>query len=179
MFNDAQKNEYAAIKAPARIKARLENTLARPRVTPQRWVAMAACLALVASVSVFSFQRLAPRAVTLSYMDAPVTERQVTVLGGEEEAVAFGAKTIVPSGIPLYVHAVRDTKISGSGGRIHIFGKDDALVSVGTDLTLNAPAEIRWDVSDLPTGRYTLTLAEQVYEVRIDAENGAMTIYKK
>ncbi len=179
MFDDAQKNEYLAIKAPARLKKRVEHTLTRPRFTARAWTAMAACIALVTVVSVFSFRQFAPKTVSLSYLGNEVTGQEVSVSGEVEKAVAFGAKTIVPTGIPLYAHAARNTKLSVSGGSIQIFDEDGALLSVGTDLTLDAPAEIRWDVSDLPTGSYTLSLATEIYEVRIDAENGTMLIYNK
>ncbi len=179
MFDDAQKNEYAAIKAPTRLKKRVEHTLMRPRIEPRIWSAVAACIALVTVLSVFSFQHFAPKTVALSYLGHAVTEQGVTVSDGVEKAVSFGAKTIVPTGIPLYAEAKRNTKISVSGGSIQIFGEDGELISVGTDLTLDAPAALRWDVSDLPDGSYTLTLESRVYEVRIDAENGEMFIYQK
>ena len=179
MFDNAQKNEYCAIKAPARLKKRIENTLNRPRIEPRVWSTLAACIALVTAISVFAFRPFAPKTVSLSYGGKAVTGERVSVSDGKEEAVAFGAKTIVPHGIPLYVQAVKDTKLSVSGGKVHVFDQEGELVSVGTDLTLDSSAEIRWDVSDLPTGSYTFSLGTEVYEVRIDAENGTMIIYKK
>ncbi len=179
MFDEAQKKEYAAIKAPARIKKRVEHTVMRSRFEPRIWSAVAACLALVTAVSLFSFRWLSPKTVSLSYLGNTVTEQAISVAGEAEKAVAFGAKTIVPSGIPLYVRADRDTKLSVSGGNLLIFDASDELISVGTDHTLDASAEIRWDVSGLPGGTYTLSLDTQIYEVRIDAEHGEMNIYKK
>lgn len=179
MFDNAQKAEYTAIQAPAHLKKRIANTMARPRMNLQVWTSVAASIALITIVSLFSFQLLTPKKIALSYQGNAITQQGVAVLGEAEKAVAFGAKTIVPSGIPLFVQAVKDTKVSVSGGSIQRFGADGELLSVATDLTLDAPSEIRWDISFLPTGNYTLTLADQIYEIRIDAENGKMNIYKK
>ena len=179
MFNDAEKTEYAQIKAPKHLKHRIERTLAKPRFEFKCLMTLAACIALVTVISVFSFQQFVPKTVSLSYLGDTVTEQGVSVSNEVESAAAFGAKTIVPSGIPLYVQAVKDTKISVSGGSIYVFDGKDELLQVGTNLTLDATSKIQWDVSDLPTGDYTLTLATQIYTVRIDAENGELTIFKK
>lgn len=179
MFDDAQLKEYAAIKAPARIKKRVEHTMMRSRPWPRILSTVAACIALITMISLFSFQRLSAKPLSLSYLGEPITTQGVVVSGAAEKAVAFGAKTIVPSGIPLFVRAPRDAKLSVSGGTIQIFGEEGEILSVGTDLTLHSSTEIRWDVSGLTGGSHTLSINDQIYEIRIDAEYGEMKIHKK
>ena len=177
MFDDIQKSEYSSIKAPSHLQKRITNTLTVRRIEP-RIVSAAACIVLIAVMTVFSFGLLTPKTVSVSYMGEPIGSQEISVSGSQARAVNFGEKTITPTGIPLYVTAVKDTKISVSGGSIQIFDEKGELLLVGTDLTLDTSGEIRWDVSDLPTGSYTLSLGAQTYQVRIQTENGEMTIFK-
>lgn len=179
MFDQNQINEYRAVKAPERLKGRIERSLIRSRFQPKGWMAVAACLALILSATALSAQLLAPHKVAMTYMGQEIGVGQISVSGGVAKAVDFGAKTIVPTGIPLEIQAQRNTKVSVSGGTLHLLDREGQLLSVGTDLTVNAAAQLRWDVSDLPSGCYTLALGTQIYEINIDAANGTMFIYKK
>lgn len=179
MFDQNQINEYRAVKAPAHLKRRIEHSLIRSRLQPKGWMAVAACLVVVVCAAMLSLQMLAPRKITMTYMDQEIGAAKLAVAGGTAKAAEFGAKTIVPAGIPLNVQAERNTKVSVSGGTLHLFDREGQLLSVGTDLTVDTTAQLRWDVSDLPSGCYTLTLGEKTYEISIDAANGAMFIYKK
>lgn len=177
MFDESQIADYAAIKAPEDLKSRIQKTAAKPRIDLRLITAIAACLVLVISVSVLSLKMLTPNKLALCYNGLEIGPYEVTVSGDTAMAVEFGMKSIVPTGIPLYVSADKDTKISVSGGSMQIFGKDlNDLLFVGTDFTLSQSADIRWDISGLESGIYTLTLDNTVYEVRIREK---ITIQKK
>ncbi len=179
MFDQNQINEYRAVKAPMHLKRRIEHSLVHSRLQPKGWMAAAACLAVVVCAAMLSLQILAPRKIAMIYMDQEIGAAKLSVAGGTAEAAEFGAKTIVPAGIPLEIRVDRNTKISVSGGTLHLFDREGQLLSVGTDLTVDTAAQLRWDVSDLPSGCYTLALGNQIYEISIDAATGAMLIYKK
>lgn len=175
MFDQNQINEYRAVKAPTRLKGRIERSMMRSRFQPNGWAALAACFVLIVCATAL----LAPRKSAMIYMDQEIGAAQVAVSGGLAKEAVFGSKTIVPSGIPLTVQVRRNTKVSVSGGMLHLFDREGQLISVGTDLTVDTTAQLRWDVSDLPSGCYTLSLGEKIYEINIDAANGTMFIYKK
>lgn len=179
MFDQNQINEYRAVKAPAHLKRRIEHSLLRGRLQAKHWMAAAACLAVVFCAGIVSLQMLAPRKITVTYLGQEIGAAKRAVSGGIAEAAKFGAKTIVPVGVPLEIQAARNTKVSVSGGTLHLFDREGRLLSVGTDLTVDTAAQLRWDVSDLPSGRYTLALGTQTYEISVDAATGAMLIYKK
>ena len=179
MFDQNQINEYRSAKAPAHLKRQIEHSLIRSRIQAKRWVAAAACLAVVVCAGMLALQPAAPRRIAMTYLGQEIGGAKLAVSGGIAEAAVFGAKTIVPAGIPLEIQAAKDTKISVSGGTLHLFDGEGQLLSVGTDLTLDTTAQLRWDVSDLPSGCYTLALGEECYELSIDAATGAMLIYKK
>lgn len=179
MFDQNRIDEYRAMKAPARLKGRIERTLMRNHFQPKGWMAVAACLAVVICATALSLPLLAPQKTGVIYMGEEITSAKIAVSGEIAKAVDFGEKTIVPAGILLDVRAQRDTKISVSGGTLHLFDREGQLISVGTDLTVHSDSQLRWDVSDLPNGCYSLSLGAQNYEISIDAENGGMFIYKK
>lgn len=178
MFDENQIAQYRSIKAPNHLKQRIDRKLTSRHFELRTLSAIAACFILITVASVFAFRGLTPDTILLTYNGQTVTEEQLSVSGSIAKAVDFGHKTITPSGIPLHVEASSDTKISVSDGSIQIFDKNGELLSVGTDMTIDTPADIRWDVSELGSGVYTLAVDQFRYQISIDAENGTMNIYK-
>ena len=170
---------YNKISAPEHLKARIEKTASRPQFTIKTLSALAACFALVITLSVFSLYLLRPAGISLSYNGQEITQSEISVFENTASAVAFGSKTITPTGVPLYVKADKNTKISVSGGSMQIFGENtDDLLFVGTDFTLSGNANVRWDTSGLETGYYTITLDDIKYRAYVDSQNGKITIKK-
>lgn len=160
------KEEYQSIHAPERLKMRVKKSISKPYYRPI--LSAAACFVLITVLTVFSFRALTDADVALYYEGKTVSYTPVDVIGNTAKAVAFGAKSITPSGIPLSVKAAKDTKISVSGGTVQIFDTKGTLLFVGTDFTLSDDADVRWDISGLTQGEYTLTLSDTVYTVSID-----------